>query len=48
MYILIFYIILIIAGLFFVSNSFDITNKITYLPENFAKGFDTIYLSIKV
>jgi hypothetical protein len=37
-YLLIFYIILIIAGLFAVSNLFDDTN-ITYLPENFIKGF---------
>jgi hypothetical protein len=37
-YLLIFYTILIIAGLFAVSNLFDDTN-ITYLPENFIKGF---------
>jgi high-affinity Fe2+/Pb2+ permease len=37
-YLLIFYIILIIAGLFAVSNLFDDAN-ITYLPENFIKGF---------
>ena len=38
MYILIFYIILIVAGLFAASNLFD-NNNITYLPENFIKGF---------
>jgi len=39
MYLLIFYGILIIAGLFAVGNLFDDTN-ITYLPENFVKGFE--------
>ena len=39
MYLLIFYGILITAGLFAVGNLFDDTN-ITYLPENFVKGFE--------
>jgi len=38
MYVLIFYTILIVAGLFAASNLFD-NNNITYLPENFIKGF---------
>ena len=39
MYVLIFYAILIIAGLFAVNNLFDNANT-TYLPENFLKGFE--------
>ena len=40
MYILIFYAILVIVTLFFVSNSNILTeDEITYLPENFVKGF---------
>ena len=39
MYVLILYTVLIIAGLFAVSNLFDETN-FTYLPENFIEGFE--------